>query len=299
MTQTPGNRNRGLEPTARATARPTVRPVSPRGWAMLATSVALGAALPVAQAVMAPPAAHASEATPAPAPAPAPASAATGSETGEGGESGHAMDSAPIRFLTDLDMFEAAYTIAAAQYAGGDRAGALEQLETSHHALYADLAPHLAEIGAPGFADAVRAFHDAIARGAPEAEVSARLDTLLAAIDAARAAADATPVDRVMVIRNLLNDAAADFAGGVENGEILSAHEYRDAWGFFHVAKARAQALADSTDPALSQAGHDVLAQIDRAAPLFPTLDPATAPGDPASLSVAAAWIEIIGLRLQ
>lgn len=227
------------------------------------------------------------------------AHASEADEAGEAGEAGVSHGDGPAEFLTELGLFDAANRIVAALYVRGERDAAREQLETSHHAFYEDLEQRLAAAGAPAFHDEALNFAAALREGLSDETVAARLSVLLAAIDRARAGSGATPRERVLSLKYLLDVAAADYAGGVDQGEILSDHEYRDAWGFVETARAQARALADDADLALAQAGRDVLVQIERTQALFPDLMPASVSGDPAAMSIAAAWVEIVALRLD
>lgn len=258
------------KPARRVASRATNRP-----WAM-ATAAALGLAVPLVPALVVAPAAYASEG-------------------GESGESGVVRQEGTAGFLTDLGLFEAAHRIVGTLYQRGDYAQALAQLQDSHHAYYDDLLPTLTAINAPGFDAETATFAEAVAQESSTEIVAARLDTLFAAIETARAAAHPTVSERLLSMKTLLDVAAADYAGGVENGEVTFDHEYRDAWGFVETVRARAQAL--TLDPATAQAGTEVLAQLAPLAPLFPDLTATQTSGDPSLLSVAAAWVEIIALR--
>lgn len=258
------------------------RRVAPRSWVVATAAAALSIAAPLA-------------------PLPGLIPSALASETGEGGEAGEAgvvhQDGA-AGFLTELGLFEAAHLIVNALYQRGEHATALEQLEGSHHAYYEDLAEGIAQYGATPFDAQTRAFAEAIADEASAETVAARLSVLLVALDAARVAANPTTRERVQAMKTLLDIAAADYAGGVEAGAVVLDHEYRDAWGFVETVRARAQALAADPDADVAAAGVAVLAQLDPLAPLFPDLTATATSGDPAMIAVAAAWVEIIALRL-
>jgi hypothetical protein len=262
--------------------RPTApRSVRPRSWTMLATTAALTAAAPVVPMLATATMAHAQEA----------------GEAGESGEAAVSHGDGVEALLTEMGLFEAAHLIPTALYLRGGRDEALEQFDGAHHAYYEDLATELAEAGVPGFGDEARAFADALHEGLSDETVEARFHTLIAAIARARGATQASLHQQIMAMKRMLDVAAADFAGGVENGEILSEHEYRDAWGFVETVRARASALAASDDADTAQAGTEVLAQLDGLASLFPGLSPEAAPGDPGRIAAAAAWVEIIALR--
>ena len=274
------------------------RRIAPRKWA-IATLAGLAVAQPAvwtglsAGPALAEQAAEAGEAGEEAAVSPA-------TEAGEAGESGEGaveLSEGPTGFLTQLGYFEGTYRIAAALYLGGGHDAAREHLDESHHAFYEDIEEALETYRAPGFEAEANAFLTAIADDAAEAEVQARLDTLLAAVSATAAAAGATAHDRLMSIRDLVALAEAEYEGGVEDGHVEMAIEYRDSWGFWETARQRALAMAAGGDPALAEAGRDVLEQLAGTEALYPGLTAAETGKAPGDLTLAAGWIEIIALR--
>lgn len=261
------------------------RVVSPRSWALasgLAAVSALGVTAPLATPALA-------QATPA----------APAAESGEAGEAGMQVQDPAIEYLAKLGLFEASYRIAVALYGTGAHAEAAAHLETSHHAFYDDIADDIAAHGARPFGDKARALTQAIANGDSDEVVTELATALFSAIAAAADAAHPTPGERIMAMHELMDVAAADYKGGVENGKVIEPHEYRDAWGFVETVRARALRLAASDKPDVAQAGRDVLEQVNMLAPLFPSVDATTTEGDPADIAAASAWIEIIALRLR
>ncbi len=262
------------------TPKAPIRRVSPRKWAVLAATglatVAAPAVLPVLSA--------------------APAFASS-SEAGEAGEAGVVLSEGPSAFLTKLGYFEGTYRIVATLYLSGARDLAREHQEESHHAFYEDIEPFLAEYGAAGFEAEAEAFAKAVADNASDEDVQAALNTLLAGVSRAASAAKAPAYEQIKSVQDLVTLAAAEYDGGVDEGAVELAIEYRDSWGFFEVARQRVEAMATSDDAVLAKAGKDVLEQIDGAEALYPSLTAETASSDPSQLSVAAGWIEIIALR--
>ncbi|MEZ5715296.1 MAG: hypothetical protein R3D85_09085 [Paracoccaceae bacterium] len=229
------------------------------------------------------------------------AGAGRADQAAEAGEAGEAAversEDGPAAFLTGLGYFEGTYRIAAALYLGGQRDLARAHLDESHHAFYEDIEGQLDALHAPGFEAEAGAFLQAIAEDADDATVKARYDALMAAVGLAAQAAEASGYDRLLSIRELMLLAAAEYEGGVEaDGQIGMAIEYRDSWGFYATARARAEALA-AGDGALAEAGRAVLEQLDGLDALYPGLTASAASADPAQLTVAAGWIEIIALR--
>jgi len=231
---------------------------------------------------------------------PSAALAAGASEAGEGGEAGEAgvaLSEGPALFLTELGYFEGTYRIAATLYLGGARDLARAHLEESHHAFYEDIAPQLQNLGATGFETEATAFTGAIAADTSDAEVRATFENLIAALGRSTEAAQASLHDELMSLHDLMALAVAEYEGGVDDGKVELAIEYRDSWGFYATVKARASAMAESNDPAVAQAGRDVLEQLEGIDALYPALTSGVASNDPSLLAVASGWIEIIALR--
>ncbi|WP_197915789.1 hypothetical protein [Thiosulfatihalobacter marinus] len=268
------------------TSPKTLRNVTPRRWTLAGTvaATALAAAHPVVVGAV-------SVASTLPGSA---AHASEGGEAGESGEAGVELSEGPSAFLTQLGYFEGTYRIIAQLYLDGERDLARAHMEESHHAFYEDIEAALAGYDAPGFRAEDAAFVAAVRDGAEDAELRAAFEALLTALARNAAAPGASLRDRLMSIKDMVALAAADYAGGVAgDGAVDIAIEYRDSWGFYNVARARAQALADAGE----QAGRDVLEQLDGLEALYPGLASDTAATDASQLSVATGWIEIIALR--
>lgn len=257
------------------------RKVTPRKLALL-TATSLAAAAPLALPIFA-------------AGGVVVATAAEASEGGEGGEAGVARSDGPSAYLTELGYFEGTYLIIAALYLGGERELARAHMEESHHAIYEDIAPKLAERGAPGFDAAAQAFADVVAGDAGDDAVKAAFETLMAQVAEARAAAGLSLHHQLISIRDLLALAHAEYQGGVEAGTVEVPIEYRDSWGFYEVARLRVAALA--SDPATAEAGQALLDRLEGLEALYPGLTVETAPDDPAPLAAAAGWADIAALR--
>ena len=135
--------------------------------------------------------------------------------------------------------------------------------------------------------------------GADPAAVAAAADEVLAAIVTASDAAAPSLKDRLLSMKDLMAVAAADFEGGVEDGKVTFAMEYRDAWGFVQVIRAEAETLAASSDAAEAEAGKAVLEQVASVDPLFDGVMAETAGTDIGLLAAAAGWIEIIALKAK
>jgi hypothetical protein len=262
------------------TDKPQSRSVNPRKWALIAAT-----GLAAAQ-----PALHLPELFIARA-------HAASSEAGEAGEGAVEVSEGASGFLTRLGYFEGTYRIVASLYLSGARDLAREHQEASHHAFYEDIEPGLAQYNAPGFTEEAEAFAKAIENDASDDEVEGALTALLQALDRASAATGASLYERLMSMHDLTALAEAEYEGGVENGQVELAMEFRDSWGFFETTRQRALMMQTAEDPIEAEAGRDVLAQLEGAAAVYPSLTAETASDDSSALAVAAGWIEIIALR--
>jgi hypothetical protein len=120
--------------------------------------------------------------------------------------------------------------------------------------LYAGLVPAFAARGKSGFAGELNALTDAVGKGA---DIDVAYADLMTAISENEP--DADFATRLMAIATLARTAGDEFAIGVaEDGTVVNAHEYQDAYGFLTAARdmlasgevagaeeSRAQALAE------------------------------------------------------
>lgn len=257
-----------------------VRRVRPRKLALL-TATSLAAAAPLALPVLT---------------AGATVYAAS-AEAGEAGEAGIVLGDGPSVFLTELGYFEGTYLIIAQLYLSGARDAARAHMEESHHAIYEEIAPKLAELNAPGFDEAAASFAQAVTQDAADEQVAAARDAVLAAVAASGAAANLSLRDQILAIKDLLVLAHAEYEGGVTEGSVEVPIEYRDSWGFYETARRRTAALAVDPDPAAAKAGHSLLAKLDGLDALYSGLTARNAATDPSALAAAGGWAEIIALQ--
>lgn len=195
-----------------------------------------------------------------------------------------------------MGYFEGTYRIVSDLYLSGKRDLARAHLEESHHAFYEDVVPMLAEYNAPAFDDEAEAFTSAILEDATDDTVIATRDALYTALEATSAASVASTFERLQSLHDLMSLAAAEYDGGVANGTVDVAIEYRDSWGFYSTAKSRAEVLARSDDKAMAKAANDVLTRLDGLDAFYPGLDAEATIGDSSMLHAAAGWLEIIAL---
>lgn len=154
--------------------------------------------------------------------------------------------------------------------------------------LYEGLAPAFAARGKPGFAEELAALANAVERGT-------NVDT--AYTNAVRAISDNEPqtdfATRLMAIATLARTAGMEFAIGVANdGTIVNAHEYQDAFGFLTAAE---EMLADNRPANAEEEQAVVLAKRQLAVALqeFDSLTASHVDGRASVIHGAAARIEI------
>ncbi len=160
--------------------------------------------------------------------------------------------------------------------------------------LYAALIPAFEARASGGFAEALNALGDAsVQRG----DVSALYAELVVAI---RATAPKTSVAvKLLAISKMVATAAEEFDAGVsENGAIVDAHEYQDAFGFLSVAR---EMLASESSNDINEAEAIAVAheQLDLSINAFAGLLAQTTEGQAETIYTAAAQIERAALRLQ
>ncbi len=225
--------------------------------------------------------------------------AAYAGEAGEAGEGQIDTEDAEVEFLVHLGFFEASYLIVSTLYADGKIAEAQEQLETSHHADYDDIAEKLDAFKLPGFEDSAQAFADAVMSGASPEDVATQAKTVTQAITELRAQIDKDPKDLFEAIQHLVTTAAADFEAGVDGDQVVEPHEYRDAWGFAKVAQLWAEAATTSSNETVAEAAKDTVERLEPAWALLPSVTAAQVKGKPSVLYGAAGWIEIAALKVK
>ena len=179
-----------------------------------------------------------------------------------------------------------------------NRAGAPEMamMHVKHpeSELYASLAPAFAARRKPGFADELRALAAAAANGG---DVDGAYNAAVEAINAHLP--KAKPALRLLAVSAMVRVAADEFDIGVEDdGAIVNAHEYQDAYGFLVAGRDILSGIGgDDADTAEAVAqAHE---QIEAGLASFDGLTADATEGRPSTLYGAAARIEIAGRGLN
>ncbi len=160
--------------------------------------------------------------------------------------------------------------------------------------LYEALIPAFEARASNGFADDLTALADV---SAEHGDVSALYADLVVAI---RATAPKTSVAvKLLAISKMVGTAAAEFDAGVaDDGAIVDAHEYQDAFGFLSVAR---EMLASENSSDINEAEAIAFAheQLDLSINAFAGLLAEETEGQAETIYAAAAQIERAAQRLQ
>lgn len=166
--------------------------------------------------------------------------------------------------------------------------------------LYSGLVPAIeARDGAP-FDEPLTALANSVESGADQADVDAAYEALDAAIRNAEDAADTTLQEELLSIMGLLRTAGEEYAIGVDDGRLVNAHEYQDAWGFTQIAMKRLEELPAEQREQAPEVVARVEGLIADLSDLWPELAPGdTVEGDASRLYGAAARVELAALGLD
>lgn len=155
--------------------------------------------------------------------------------------------------------------------------------------LYADLQPAFAARGKPGFAAELETLAETVASGG---NLQAAYSNVTKGI-VENEPDDADLATRLMSVATLARTAGFEFGIGVaDNGTVVNAHEYQDAYGFLKVAREILAGLAPS-NATQERAVELADAQLKAALGEFGSLTATQVDGDASVIHGAAARIEI------
>lgn len=212
-------------------------------------------------------------------------------ESGEG-EGGASRDDGRIGYLTGLGLVEGHMRAGVELYKKGDE-GAMVHMKHPADELYADLKPHFEAMKFKGFDAELDAVAKAVEGGSPVAEVETAFGKLQAAILVARGESVSSH-EVAETVEHLVRTAADEYAVGVEDGKVVDAREYQDAWGFVQAAKRMVAALPEKERKEHAGQVGEIEAELEKIQVLWPDItgkSPVTA--DPTLLPAAAARIEL------
>lgn len=219
---------------------------------------------------------------------------------GEGGSDTPAsLKADDVAFLSRLGLIRGHLLVGYELYRQGHGAMANMHMKHPRDELYAGLVPAIEHRGGERFDDPLSTLADSVESAADQAAVDRAYQALETGIRSAEAVTSPSLKTSLLSIVALLNTAGEEYALGVEDGKLVNAHEYQDAFGFTQIAKRR---LAELPAPVRSQSAatveqaDSIIAQL---ADLWPALAPGEeVDGDASRLHGAAARIEILALGL-
>ena len=213
-----------------------------------------------------------------------------GSGGGEFGVDPVAAESDPVVYMIALEVMRAHYLAGIDAYQAGDRTAGAEMFAHPIGEIYIDFEPVLENLGAPLFGETMTDASVAPYSGAGEEEVAARVEDVIAAIDAAAEYAPESEASQAavhaQVMADLVERAALQYR--VVAGDAAAGEAYLDGYGFAKAAERYAGAHMDviaAQSPQVADAFSGVLAQLETT---YPTaLKPDTLETDPDALMSA------------
>lgn len=208
---------------------------------------------------------------------------------------------ADANYLLHLGLMRGHLLVGHALFALGEGTAAQTHSKHPGDELYAGIAGEFAGRGADGFADELEA-HAAAVAGGDEAAVAGAYAALKKAIAGSERVVATSPSLTARLVGLLLEEAAAEYAVGIVDGQLENAHEYQDAYGFtqiaLEVARTQHAALAASDpDREVFAAIAQRIAALSR---LWPTLmPPPRLDRDAADIAKAANDVADLALRLR
>ncbi|MEM9287764.1 MAG: hypothetical protein AAGA36_05455 [Pseudomonadota bacterium] len=237
-------------------------------------------------------------AAPAAPAAPADDVAAPAVPQGGEGEGGVAIEAAaydPVVYGSAIAIAKAHILAARDAYAAGETESAGEMFAHPASEVLADMQPIFEGLGVEPFSDLFLDASDAVFNGAPESDIAARTETILAALTAAGTKApksDASAGDvAVGVVTDQVDRAADMYAIAKENAYYGS---YLDGYGFYKAAADEFAAGKDAIEearPDLIPVIEGVLSSLSKAYPIA-TL-PDTMPTEPGELIAQVSQLKL------
>ena len=208
---------------------------------------------------------------------------------------------ADVDYLLNLRLIRGHLLVGHALFGLGEQAAARSHARHPADELYMAVAPELERRGVAGFANELEVHAEALASG-DAAAVESAYAALTAAIGRTEAAVNASPMVAGRVIGRLLREAAREYDVGVEDGQVVDAHEYQDAYGFTQVANrlAHVRHAALPIDHRARPVFAGMVRRIEALRDLWPALMPPLQLNHSATrLDAAAQEIEKMALRLE
>jgi len=225
----------------------------------------------------------------------------------EGGGEGEGANAASVdirtddpAYLTRLGLIRGHLLAGFTLYSRGQPDMARTHMKHPRDELYAGLVPAIEARDGQPFDEQLTALATAVESEAEQAEVEAAYERLVEAIRSAEGVADTTLAEELFSIMGLLRTAGEEYAVGVDEGRLINAHEYQDAWGFTQIAMQRLEELPASQREQAPQVIDRVEALLADLSDLWPELVPGdTVEGEASRLNGTAARVELAALSLE
>ncbi|HET8807241.1 MAG TPA: hypothetical protein VFM76_02575 [Methylophaga sp.] len=226
--------------------------------------------------------------------------AAAGEGEGEGaGVTETDLKTNDIAYLTRLGLIRGHLLVGFELYRQGHTDMAITHMKHPRDELYAGLVPAIEYRGGERFDDALSKLADSVTGEASQEVVAAAYQDLEDGIKAAESVVKPDLQTSLMSIKSLLTTAGEEYAIGVDNGKLVNAHEYQDAYGFTEIAKRRLKELPESIQNQSPETIAKVNTLLTNTADLWPNIAPSgNVEGDASRLYGVAARIEISALSL-
>ncbi|MEX1147049.1 MAG: hypothetical protein WEB93_01580, partial [Sphingomonadales bacterium] len=186
-----------------------------------------------------------------------------------------------VAYLTRLGLMRGHLLVGVELFQAGALDHARTHMKHPEDELYATMEPALESRGAEGFGGKLSRLATAMEEDPEPDTIEAAYADVLAAIEAAEARlvepAGNNPATLLLVAANLVRTAGEEYAIGVkDDGTMVNAHEYQDAYGFVQTARRILSTISrDDGDPDLTAALDRTTEQLDLLDPAWPSIAPA------------------------
>lgn len=229
----------------------------------------------------------------------APSGEGEGAASSEGEGEGATGAADKPAYLAQLMMLEGHLKAGAALYAAGEGSQAAVHMKHPHDELYMTLAPMLTAWGARDISSELNALTSAVESGMPVSAVEEAFVSLRSAATRAADASKPTLKETLLAAAKTLRQAADEYNEGVEDGKVVNAKEYQDAYGFTGVVVERLAAVegANEAEKAAVAVSRE---QAALALAIVPAVTPPAKPeGKASTIYGAATRMELAALGLD
>ena len=207
-----------------------------------------------------------------------------------------------VVFLGQIGQIRGHLLVGMALFRAGHLDHARTHMKHPEDELYAALKPAFHARGIVPFDDALTGLAQAVEEGKDSAEVESAYSALLTELSRVEAAVDASAQDKLLVAVGLVRTAGEEYGIAVaDDGSLLNAHEYQDAFGFVKTADAIVASIDSGGDEGLAGAVADSKALLEPLYTAWPSLIPPESlePTIPSKLYGVAANMELEARALE